>query len=62
MIELLIAFVQSLCLCGYLYGAYVVITHAAGAGTHRDDARRQLARRLEDDDAAAWRRYLAYDS
>lgn len=62
MLELLIAFVQSLCLCGYLYGAYVVITHAAGTGTHRDDARRQLARRLDDDDAAASRRYLAYDS
>jgi len=62
MSEFLIAFVQSLCLCGYLYGAYVVITHAAGTGTHQDEARRQLARRLAEDDASAWRRYLAYDA
>ena len=34
MIEYLVSFVQCLCLLGYLYGAWLVITHKAHAGTN----------------------------
>jgi len=62
MAELLVAFIQSLCLCGYLYGAWLVITHAAGGDPRRGGTRRHSAPRIEFEDVSAWRRYLAYDS
>ncbi len=34
MIEYLVSFVQCLCLLGYLYGAWLVITHKAGRRGH----------------------------
>ena len=60
MLDLLVSFVQCLCLVGYLYGAWLVITHKADAGPA--DGRKTGApvqNRLEDD--LAWRRYLAYE-
>ena len=61
MVEYLVSFVQSLCLLGYLYGAWLVITHRAEAGPMRG---RESAAPIREkvDDELAWRRYLAYDS
>lgn len=61
MVELLVSFVQSACLIGYLYGAYVVITNAAGGGSQRSALRMQSDQHLEDDDPVSWRRYLECD-
>lgn len=57
MMDLLVSFVQSLCLIGYLYGAWLVITHQAdGPLNGRESARARL------EDELAWRHYLACDS
>ena len=62
MAEFLVALVQSACLCGYLCGAYFVITHLAGGGSPPGSARRPSARAAkEDEESAIWRSYLAYD-
>ena len=61
MMDLLMSFVQSLCLIGYLYGAWLVITHNPDAGPMRGPESGSSAQgRVEDE--LAWRRYLAYDS
>ena len=60
MLDLLVSFVQCLCLVGYLYGAWLVITHKADAGPARGrEAGAPVPNRIEDD--LAWRRYLAYE-
>ena len=61
MAELLMSFVQSLCLLGYLYGAWLVVTHRADAGPTRGRESAPPVRSDESDDEAAWRRYLALD-
>jgi len=60
MLELLVSFVQSLCLIGYLYGAWLVITHRADAGPIRGRESGQSPQ-VRADDELAWRKYLAYD-
>jgi hypothetical protein len=52
MVDLLVSFVQSLCLIGYLYGAWLVIT-ADGPMNGRESAKARL------EDELAWRHYLA---
>lgn len=59
--EFLVAVVQSVCMCGYFYGAYLVIAHGASGGSPRAGESRQPARRFEDEDTVVLRRYLAYD-
>lgn len=59
MMELLVSCVQSLCLIGYLYGAWLVITHMADAGPLRGRESSPSARDRAEDELA-WRRYLAY--
>jgi hypothetical protein len=60
MVEYLMSFVQCLCLLGYLYGAWLVITHKADAGPLRG---RDLLTPISDRpaDESAGRRYLACD-
>ena len=61
MVDLLVSFMQSLCLIGYLYGAWLVITHKADAGPMRGrDSGSSAQSRAEDE--LAWRHYLACDS
>jgi len=61
MMDLLVSFVQGLCLIGYLYGAWLVITHKADAGPVRGrESGSPTQGGVEDE--LAWRRYLAYDS
>jgi len=60
MVEFLVSFVQSVCLIGYLYGAWLVITHQAGSGSGRG-RESSLPFQYRDDDNRAWRRYLTYD-
>ena len=60
MVEYLMSCVQSACLMGYLYGAWLVITHESGSES--GDARESsVSLHDRDEDNAAWRRYLAYD-
>jgi hypothetical protein len=56
MIEYLVSFVQCLCLLGYLYGAWLVITHKAQAGTMH--GRTAVPPPSRDDDLAS-HRYIA---
>ena len=56
MLDVLVSFVQCVCLVGYLYGAWLVITHKADAGPARG---RKAGAPIEDE--LAWRRYLAYE-
>jgi hypothetical protein len=60
MLDLLMSFVQCLCVIGYLYGAWLVITHRADAGPMRG-RESSLPPRSESADDLAWRRYMAYD-
>jgi hypothetical protein len=60
MVDLLVSFVQCLCLIGYFYGAWLVITHRADAGPARGrESGTAVQNRIEDE--RAWRRYLAYE-
>jgi hypothetical protein len=59
MVEFLVSFVQTLCLIGYLYGAWLVITHQTGSGSGR--VRESSLSLQGHDDDAAWRRYIACD-
>ena len=60
MVEYLMSFVQCLCLLGYLYGAWLVITHKADAGPLR--GREPITPNLDRPaDESAGRRYLACD-
>jgi len=60
MVEFLVSFVQSACLIGYLYGAWLVITHQAGPGSGPVRESSPPGQHLDEDDRA-WRRYLNYD-
>ena len=61
MADYAVCFVQSLCLLGYLYGAWLVITHKGDGGPMRGlDAASPTPRNQVDEDLV-WRRYLAYD-
>lgn len=60
MVELLVSFVQCICLLGYLYGAWLVITHRTDAGPIRGRESSSSAQSRIDDEAA-WHRYLACD-
>jgi len=60
MVDLLVSFVQCLCVIGYLYGAWLVMTHQADAEPFRGrETGSTVESRIEDE--LAWRRYLAYD-
>jgi len=61
MLEMLVSFVQSICLIGYLYGAWLVITHRPDAGPVRGRESGPSPQGHADEELA-WRRYLAYDS
>jgi hypothetical protein len=61
MIEILISLMQSICMVGYLYGAWLVITHQSGSGPARTRGSGLPVQRA-DEESAVWRRYLAYDS
>ena len=60
MVDLLVSCVQCLCLIGYLYGAWLVITHKSDAGPVRG---RETGSAVQGQtaDELAWRRYLAYE-
>jgi hypothetical protein len=60
MLEILVSLLQCLCLIGYLYGAWLVITHRSDAGPMRGRETATPARSEVEDDLV-WRRYLAYD-
>jgi len=60
MAELLMSFIQGACLAGYLYGAWLVISHAAQTVPRRPNGMRPAAG-IAADDTAAWQRYLACD-
>jgi hypothetical protein len=60
MLDLLMSFVQCLCLIGYLYGAWLVMTHKGDAGPMRGRESGSGAQGRTEDDLV-WRRYLAYD-
>jgi len=62
MAELLWTAAQSVCLAGYLYGAWIVITHAVIDGSRRAQPRWKLMQQADGDESAAWHRYLTYDS
>ena len=55
------SFVQCLCLIGYLYGAWLVITHKADAEPMRGRESGSAVRRAWLDDELAWRSTLAYE-
>ena len=61
MIDYLVSFVQCLCLLGYLYGAWLVITHKSQAERqpHGDTAAPPSQSRPEEQ--LMWRRYTALD-
>ena len=61
MVEYVVSFVQSLCLIGYLYGAWLVISHKADAGPMHGREALSPASRSQAEDDRVWRRYLAYD-
>ena len=61
MLELLFAFVQMLCLVGYLYGAYAVCRHVTGLWTECPDGRNGYAPRSDASDQTLLHRYLAND-
>jgi hypothetical protein len=60
MLDLLVSFVQCLCLIGYLYGAWLVITHKVEGGPLRGRESDSGAQARAEDDLV-WRRYLAYE-
>jgi len=60
MVELLVSFVQCVCVIGYLYGAWLVMTHKADAGPIRGRESGSTVESMAEDELA-WRRYLAYD-
>ena len=60
MVDLLVSFVQCLCLVGYFYGAWLVIMHKASLeSTPGRVAGPPIEQRV--DDELTWRKYLAYD-
>jgi len=55
MVEILISLIQSVCMIGYLYGAWLVITHQAGSGPAQR-AGPGLPVQRADEESAVWRR------
>ena len=62
MLEILFTCGQVACLAGYLFGAYVVVAHAARRVAPEAAARKPLASDAEIDDSVYLRRYLALDA
>jgi hypothetical protein len=61
MVDYAVSLVQSLCLLGYLYGAWLVITHKADASPMRGREAAGSPSSHGQADDLAWRRYVAYD-
>ena len=61
MVEILFGAGQVVCVAGYLYGAWLVITHAGGRGPLQFFVRERLAPQDDPDGAAVLQRYLAFD-
>jgi hypothetical protein len=60
MMELLVSFIQCLCLIAYFYGAWLVIMHKAGLESSPSRAA-VLPVQQQVDDELTWQKYLAYD-
>jgi hypothetical protein len=61
MIDYLVSFAQCLCLLGYGYGAWLVITHKADAGDARGREAVSRASAGRPEDNMVTHRYIAYD-
>jgi len=61
MAEILFAGGQIVCIAGYLYGAWLVLSHAASTATPAR-AGNELPPGADAEERAVWERYLACDS
>lgn len=61
MIDFLVSFVQCLCLLGYVYGAWLVITHKADRGPMLGRESVSPPSWNRGDDKLIWHRHVAYD-
>ena len=61
MVDFLFGCVQVLCLAGYLYGAYLVITHSDTFKSDERKKREDFAPRSDPNDRLLWRRNLRSD-
>lgn len=61
MIDFLFICGQILCLAGYLYGAYLVITHSDAFKPNDEKKREDFAPQSDPKEDLVWRKYLRSD-
>ena len=61
MLEILFTVGQIVSVAGYLYGAWLVISHAVITGSRHPEMREEFPLHVEREEREAWKSYLACD-